>query len=255
MMSAPLAGRTRNKYVALVLPLLVAQPASAASLDQRALEANAPMVVSEDIRDLPLTDVPAAKGGDTLALLISGAGGWADLDRTLSAELASRGMPVIGLNSLQYFWHARTPDRTARDVAQVLRHYLSVWHRSRVVLIGYSVGADVLPFVVNRLPPDLRARLTSVNLLGASPNASFEISVGELIHTRSAPAMPVAPEVQRIRDVPVLCLYGRGERDSPCPSLPPATASSVRIGTGHHFGEEYSSLAEQIAAFAARSGS
>ena len=81
----------------------------------------------------------------------------------------------MGLNSLKYFWKQRTPEEAARDVARILRHYLSAWNKQRVLLVGYSFGADVLPFVVNRLPPDLRARVASVSLLGIDSNAAFEV--------------------------------------------------------------------------------
>jgi type IV secretory pathway VirJ component len=48
----------------------------------------------------------------------------------------------------------------------------------------------------------------------------------------------------------VLCIYGEGEKDTICPSLPAAEASSVRIGSGHHFDGDYSLMADQILAFA-----
>ena len=52
----------------------------------------------------------------------------------------------------------------------------TAWHlarrKQRVLLVGYSFGADVLPFVVNRLPPDLRDRVASVSLLGIDSNAA-----------------------------------------------------------------------------------
>ncbi|HEX4618884.1 MAG TPA: AcvB/VirJ family lysyl-phosphatidylglycerol hydrolase, partial [Steroidobacteraceae bacterium] len=132
-----------------------------------------------EIGDLPVTEVPvagssAAQSTPEFALLLTGDGGWAGLDQELAARLAQSGVPTVGLNSLKYFWKQRTPDETARDVVRVLRHYLAAWNRQRVILIGYSFGADVLPFVVNRLPADLRARVASVSLLGIDSNASFE---------------------------------------------------------------------------------
>ena len=90
-------------------------------------------------------------------------------------------MPTVGLNSLKYFWTERTPEETARDVARVMRHYLAAWNKQRVLLVGYSFGADVLPFVVNRLPPELRARVASVSLLGIDSNASFEVRVADWV--------------------------------------------------------------------------
>ena len=52
-----------------------------------------------------------------------------------------------------------------QDVDRILRHYLAAWDKRNVVLIGNSQGADVLPFVVNRLPPHMRARVCLTALL------------------------------------------------------------------------------------------
>jgi len=40
----------------------------------------------------------------------------------------------------------------------MIRYYLAHLAKKRVLLIGYSQGADVLPFAVNRLPAATRKR-------------------------------------------------------------------------------------------------
>ena len=66
-----------------------------------------------------------------MALLLTGDGGWAGLDRGLAAELGARGLPVVGLSTLKYYWKARSPEESARDAARVITHYLSAWQRQR----------------------------------------------------------------------------------------------------------------------------
>jgi type IV secretory pathway VirJ component len=203
-----------------------------------------------EIGDLPVTEVHAAGSSAELALLLSGDGGWAGLDQELATRLAASGVPTVGLNSLKYFWTQRTPDETARDVARLMRHYLAAWNKERIILVGYSFGADVLPFVVNRLPPDLRARIASVSLLGIDSNASFEVSVADWIGSGDAGAA-TRPEVAALGHVPVLCIYGEGETDSICPGLPAgALLTREQVGKGHHFSGEYATLADRILAFA-----
>ncbi|TXF99572.1 hypothetical protein FVD38_12180 [Massilia arenae] len=78
--------------------------------------------------DLPLTAVPASADTapatqDLFAVLLSGDGGWAGLDQDVAAALAARGVPVVGFDSLRYFWRARTPQAAARDLARVVRGY------------------------------------------------------------------------------------------------------------------------------------
>jgi type IV secretory pathway VirJ component len=202
-----------------------------------------------EISDLPVNEVHAAGSSDELALLLTGDGGWAGLDRELAARLAASGVPTVALNSLKYFWTERTPEETTRDVVRVLRHYLAAWNKQRVLLVGYSFGADVLPFVVNRLPPDLHARVTSVSLLGIDANASFEVRLSDWVGS-DAGGPPTRPELSAMHHVPVLCIYGAGESDSICPGLHAADVTREEIGRGHHFSGEYATLAERILAFA-----
>src|SRR5205807_1079287 len=166
-------------------------------------------------------------------------------------RLAGSGVPTVGLSSLKYFWSARTPERTAGDAARVLRHYFAAWNEERVLLIGYSFGADVLPFVVNRLPPELRARVASVSLLGIDSNASFEIRIADWVASDDR-GPPTRPELGRLGAAPVLCIYGEGESDSICPELAAGNVERAQIGRGHHFSGEYATIADRILEFARR---
>src|SRR5436309_4433059 len=119
---------------------------------------------------LPVVEVPATHGtSDTLVVLVSGDGGWAAIDKSISRVLADNGMPVVGLNALQYFWTRRTPESASRDLQAILERYFARWKKQRVLFIGYSRGADVLPFMIARLPAELRAKTRLLALLGPSP--------------------------------------------------------------------------------------
>jgi len=101
-----------------------------------------------DVTGVPLTEVRADGSRDKrLAVMLSGDGGWAQLDRTIAATLAKHGIDTVGWDSLSYFWKAKTPEQAATDLGRVMSHYLSSWHKDRVLLIGYSFGADALPFM------------------------------------------------------------------------------------------------------------
>jgi len=211
---------------------------------------NAPRALRpQQINDLPVNEVATEGNSDEFALLLTGDGGWAGLDQELAAHLAASGVPTVGLNSLKYFWTQRTADEAARDVERVIRHYLASWNKKRVLLVGYSFGADVLPFVVNRLPADLQARIETINLLGLDSTASFEVSVADWIGS-DAGGLPTRPELANLAVKPVLCIYGEGEQDSICPSLQEPRVTSAQVGTGHHFGGEYAQLAQVILTFA-----
>jgi type IV secretory pathway VirJ component len=179
-----------------------------------------------------------------MAIFLTGDGGWAEIDKGVSAQLAKRGIDVVALSSLQYFWKPRSPDETAKDVARVLRHYLAAWKKRDVLVVGYSFGADAAPFVVNRLPQDLRSKVRSVNLLGLAATADFEIHVTTWLGADHH-GVRTRPELDRLK-MRVLCVYGDGEKDSLCLELTAANVKTIKVGDGHHFGDRYQELAENI---------
>ncbi|HEX2642387.1 MAG TPA: AcvB/VirJ family lysyl-phosphatidylglycerol hydrolase, partial [Thermoanaerobaculia bacterium] len=199
------------------------------------------------VRDLPLVEVPARKpGGNTLAVVLSGDGGWAGLDKEIAGELAGRGVAVVGLNSLQYFWKARTPEESGHDLERVLRHYLPAWHRDKILLIGYSLGADVLPFLARRLPPDLLERTRLIALLGPDRTADFEFHLSEWLGGGEETGRPVLPELRELAGRPILCVYGKGESDSLCPEVNPPLGKSIGLEGAHHFGGDYQAVADLL---------
>jgi type IV secretory pathway VirJ component len=184
---------------------------------------------------------------DAFAIIMSGDGGWAGLDQDIAAALSARGIPVVGLDSLRYYWTARTPDSVAADTDRMIRYYTSHFGKKRVLLIGYSQGADVLPFAVNRLPQATRAQVALTAILGMSEHALFEFHVSSWISDdTSGPA--TLPEVNRITGMPVLCIYGEDEHDSLCPKLDPSKFKIVKTKGGHHFDGDYAALADDILA-------
>jgi type IV secretory pathway VirJ component len=216
---------------------------------------NAPAATSiapQALGDLPIVFVAAQPGippSDTFAIILSGDGGWAGLDKDVAAALAANGISVVGLDSLRYFWTARTPEGLAADVERMIRYYLTALGKQRVVLIGYSQGADVLPFAVNRLTAATRSHVALAAVMGMSEHALFEFHVTSWISDdNSGPA--TLPEVEKIVGTPVLCIYGAEESDSLCPKLDPHKVTIVKLKGGHHFDGNYDGLARMILASA-----
>src|SRR4029077_4940704 len=98
------------------------------------------------LADLPVVEAIAGGSGELFAVFLSGDGGWAGIDKNVAAALVARGIAVAGLDSLRYFWTPRTPQALATDLDRIVRYYAFHWKRKRAILVGYSQGADVLPF-------------------------------------------------------------------------------------------------------------
>lgn len=202
------------------------------------------------VADLPVVEVPATgkpapNMTDTFAILMSGDGGWAGLDRDVAGALSAHGIPVVGVDSLRYFWSARTPASGALDIDRLMRFYQTRWNKKRVILIGYSQGADVLPFMVNRLSPVARERVALLVLMGLGQKADFEFRMTNWVMS-SQNGLPIRPEVERLPDGMAMCIYGADEDDSNCPGLDPKRVQVVKMPGGHHFDGNYTGLADVI---------
>ncbi|MEK6777928.1 MAG: AcvB/VirJ family lysyl-phosphatidylglycerol hydrolase [bacterium] len=200
---------------------------------------------------LPLVELPAADtDNDILAIILSGDGGWADLDRDFGDAFQKMGISTIGFDCLKYFWKPRKPSEVSRDLGEVVRYYMKAWNKQDVLLVGYSFGAAWLPFLVNRLPSDIQAHVRLVALLAPGDYANVDIHVGDWIRDeRRAGALNVAPEASIIR-CPVLCVYGEEEEsESICPGLKGAGVHILRMPSGHHFGGYYTTIENTILNF------
>src|SRR5207344_165488 len=103
------------------------------------------------------------------------------------------------------------------------------WHKSRALVVGYSFGADVAPYAVSRLPPDLASRIRGIGLLGLSDAASFEFHMTSWVGVKTGPQWPTAPEIRRLT-VPITCVMGETETDSGCRAIAGPHVSVQTVG-------------------------
>ncbi|MEJ6845835.1 virulence factor [Sinorhizobium fredii] len=196
---------------------------------------------------LPLAILDAKPSRDTMAVIYSGDGGWRDIDKEVGNVLQQQGVPVVGVDSLRYFWAERQPQATADDLARIIGFYGKRWNVRNVLLIGYSFGADILPRTYNLLPSADRARVRLVTLMALSHQADFKVSVlGWLGAEGAGSAGDPVDDVKAIDPSLVQCIYGTEEEDDACPELKSSGADVVAIEGGHHFDEDYPALTRRV---------
>ena len=203
-----------------------------------------------DVRDLPLIEQAArTPTHGVFAILLTGDGGYATLDKGVTAELTAHGIPVVVLDIRAYLARRRTPDSSGSDMIRIMQHYLSAWSMQRVVVVGYSRGADVSPFMISRLPPDLRARISLVAMLGLAPRVNFQWHFKDIfIQSRRPSDVLTLPELAKLRGMNLLCIYGADEKESGCRDAPPGLVrEQVRRG-GHHFDDDFKALGDSVIA-------
>ncbi len=210
-----------------------------------------PVIDVAELKDLPIVEEHAiGSKNETLALIISGDGGWASIDKEIAEVLKEKGISVVGIDSLRYFWSEQTPEQFGKDVETVINYYLKEWKLKKVVLIGYSMGADVLPFALNRISAATRQKSLGVAYLGLSQKADFEIEIANWLGVEtSEKGLDILPELKKLSVMKSLCIRGTDEDDSGCDySVSPRFQKKILSG-GHHFGGDFKALAQIIIDF------
>jgi type IV secretory pathway VirJ component len=205
----------------------------------------------EDIADLPLIEVaPSGHDGGRVAVLLTGDGGWAGLDKGVAEALAGQGFRVVGFSTLKYFWQTRSPEESANALRRIVAHYAQSYPQSRFVVIGYSFGASLVPLLLNRLPAELRSRVDSGIMISPDNEAVFEIHIGDWFGgSNHDGALPVEPEIAK-SSVPLACVHGEDETDSFCK---PGVMPKLRVLSlpgGHHYNGEFAALGKLIVSIA-----
>jgi type IV secretory pathway VirJ component len=153
---------------------------------------------------------------------------------------------VVGVNSLRYFWQSKTPKNAAADLERILKAYMALWNKDKVVLIGYSLGADVLPFMANRLPSEILSRVVLITLLGPDTEVEFEFHLTDWLGGRSRNSKQVLSEVAKLEGKCLLCVYGEEERESLCRQLSGSQTRVVSFKGAPHFGGNYVAITNII---------
>jgi type IV secretory pathway VirJ component len=180
-------------------------------------------------------------------IFLSGDGGWATIDDRLAAYLSTRGVSVVGLSSLRYFWNEKTPEQTGADVRRISDLLAGVGVPQFVG--GYSFGAEVTPFALQAWPDADRRRIRGEVLIAPGETASFEISTLDWVRRAKETPRRVADAVKTI-GVPTFCLAGQTEdpHDTACDDLGSA-AVTVRLPGSHHFNGNYDAVGKAVLAF------
>jgi type IV secretory pathway VirJ component len=197
-----------------------------------------PKVNIDEVKNLPVT-ITNSKVQDKQApvvLLISGDGGWYGFEQSIADNLAIKGIPTVGLDSKKYFWKRRTPEETASDIAKVLNFYGKEWAREKFVLIGYSLGAEIVPFIVNRLPEQIKSKIESAVLLSPATTTDFEIHISNMLGMGNRQnTYNTIDEIIKMQSVPTLIIFGDGEKTE-IPGLLSGTSVIIRrIPGDHHY--------------------
>jgi type IV secretory pathway VirJ component len=183
--------------------------------------------------DLPVFLYPSSNSSSKKILfLFSGDGGWIEFEDNLAVEFAKNEFTTIGLNSRTYFWKQKTPQQTARDLILLINKYSKIYNSKTIYLAGYSFGADVIPFVYNLLPEDIKRNVIALQMLSPFASTDFDVHIINL-GSDNYP-YKVKAEIENIK-IPTFCFYGEREDQKALKNIKQKNFFLKLLPGNHHY--------------------
>jgi type IV secretory pathway VirJ component len=195
--------------------------------------------IKTSVDDLTFVLTPAKinKDGTPMALLVSGDGGWYSLEQNICNHLASAGVSVIGIDSKKYFWNRRNPQETAQDFVKIYNHFSEEWKKDTILLIGYSMGAEVIPFIFEQLPKEIQLKTKSMVLLSPDSWGDFQIHITNMIGLgNSKNTYDVTSELKKVSNYgSILIITGDAENSTMPIDLSATNIKFATVPGNHHY--------------------
>jgi len=168
-------------------------------------------------------------------LYITGDGGFNSFSSSLCKEINQHGYSITAVDAKSYFWDKKTPAQSASDIGNYLEKQMAGRKNQQIILAGYSFGADVLPFIANKLSSGLKKKIISIVLLSPSTSTDFEIHWLDIFGGSKKRSMNVVTEINRISNIQTAAIFGSDETDFPVNDIHLKNFNYEYLPGGHHF--------------------
>ncbi len=207
----------------------------------------APVLFSSKIiaQNFPVKEWPAATHDKPAIFYISGDGGLNKFSTALCESFNKKGYDVYALNARSYFDDKKTPEQTTSDIRNYLNKKVAGRKNQQVVLIGYSFGADVLPFILNRLPKNGLDVPVSF-FMAPSGSTDFEIHWSDIFGGNIKRNMDVVAEINKLTNDNIVIINGSDENEIALNKISLKKYTHEVLPGGHHFDGDTEQIANVI---------
>ena len=196
--------------------------------------------------DFPVTDWNL-NSDKPVIFYISGDGGFNNFSKTFSQELHRYGYDVFVLNTKKYFWTKKTPLQASQETENYLKQITKNRNNKKIIIIGYSYGADVAPFIYNRFDSDFQKNIQDLMIIGPSRVNDFEIHVEEYIMGEQEYGYSVVHEMNQVKNVAFTLVISDLEyKYFPFNEITLKDYQFLHLSGNHHFGGNTKMLADSI---------
>jgi type IV secretory pathway VirJ component len=194
---------------------------------------------------LPLSLYASSDTTKALVFYISGDGGFNKFSSSFMQSLNKAGYAIIGLNAKSYFWSRKKPQEAAAAIEEAINESNREWGRKNIVLIGYSFGADVSPFMLTHFSAALSNKVNHLILLSPSTKTDFEIHVLQMFGLGKDEGQSVPGEINKISKQ-VTIIVGDDENEFPFDQLTIKNKQVIKMKGGHHYDGDVDALSKQV---------
>lgn len=203
-------------------------------------------ISASTVEDLPVMEWNASTHNKPILFYISGDGGFNKFSLGFCESLNQKGFDVVALNSKSYFYDQKTPEETANDISEFLSKKLAGRINHQIAFIGYSFGADVLPFVLNRLPENILENVEVSFMMASSGSTDFEIHWLDMLGTGKKRSMDVVSEINKMQNDKLIIINGSDDNNLDIKRITLNKYTHVVLPGGHHFNGDVDEIVEKI---------
>ena len=185
-------------------------------------------------QDFETREWNASSHNKPLIFYLSGDGGFNKFSNSLCTDLNEQGYDVSALNCRSYFWDKKTPEQAAADISRYLSQQLNGRDNQQVVILGYSFGADIVPFIMTRLTKEISDKIIASYMMASSGTTDFEIHWSDILGGHSKREKDVITELNKLTDKKIILISASDDKDLDLSRITIKYKSEVLPG-GHHF--------------------
>lgn len=195
-------------------------------------------------KHLPIIESKSDTNLDYYVILLTGNGGWRKLVQSVTHYLNQKNVSVLAINTKKYLLSRKRPDQICCDLETLIDRYNSKWRGKEVIMIGYSMGAEILPFAVNCMQDNYKQKINDLILIAPGQKATFKVKLRDYYHEVNEGA-DIYPELQKLdkKKTYVIC---DDNKFSICLKNLDGVVDHDFLAGGHHFGRDFNKLSLMI---------
>jgi type IV secretory pathway VirJ component len=169
-----------------------------------------------------------------LVVYFSSDGGWHSYDRELNDSLSAYGIPLLGVNAYKYFRKRKTPQQTFDSIMPYISLNLKKYNCKKIILAGYSFGAEVVPFLYNLMSDEWKNKVEFIVLLSPDDDSDFKIHLFDQVglHIRHG-RYDVLSELMKIDNKKIMMFWGSDEKKFVKEKFTKLNITVIRLKGGH----------------------